>query len=122
MLDLNAEAVQEMAKDGRLPAHRLPGARKYLFFFFFNVTATPEIYTLSLHDALPIFRAANRRLGAATLSRRRARPPSRGPLVPRRTRPRPRSAGRPQHRGRRTTARALAKRHPGVHQIGRAHV
>src|SRR6266540_7362896 len=24
------------------------------FFFFFNVTATPEIYTLSLHDALPI--------------------------------------------------------------------
>jgi hypothetical protein len=21
-----------MAKDGRLPAHRLPGARKYLFF------------------------------------------------------------------------------------------
>src|SRR5438128_5001220 len=24
-------------------------------FFFFNVTATAEIYTLSLHDALPIF-------------------------------------------------------------------
>src|SRR5262249_60170824 len=23
--------------------------------FFFNSTATPEIYTLSLHDALPIF-------------------------------------------------------------------
>src|SRR3712207_7833974 len=25
-------------------------------FFFFNDTATTEIYTLSLHDALPIFR------------------------------------------------------------------
>src|SRR3712207_9488031 len=27
-------------------------------FFFFNDTATAEIYTLSLHDALPIFRSA----------------------------------------------------------------
>src|SRR5436309_4079698 len=26
------------------------------FFFFFNDTATTEIYTLSLHDALPILR------------------------------------------------------------------
>src|SRR3712207_9197783 len=26
-------------------------------FFFFNDTATTEIYTLSLHDALPIFQA-----------------------------------------------------------------
>src|SRR5258708_29502476 len=26
----------------------------YLLFFFFNDTATTEIYTLSLHDALPI--------------------------------------------------------------------
>src|SRR6266496_6823376 len=30
-----------------------------LFFFFFNDTATTEIYTLSLHDALPISRALN---------------------------------------------------------------
>ena len=29
-----------------------------LCFFFFNDTATTEIYTLSLHDALPISRAA----------------------------------------------------------------
>src|SRR2546421_12792704 len=29
-----------------------------LFFFFFNDTATTEIYTLSLHDALPICRFA----------------------------------------------------------------
>src|SRR6266511_5793068 len=28
------------------------------FFFFFNDTATTEIYTLSLHDALPISRTA----------------------------------------------------------------
>src|SRR2546430_7876306 len=28
----------------------------YIIFFFFNDTATTEIYTLSLHDALPIFR------------------------------------------------------------------
>src|SRR5437867_9762710 len=27
-----------------------------LFFFFFNDTAPTEIYTLSLHDALPIFK------------------------------------------------------------------
>src|SRR2546425_13033331 len=26
-----------------------------IFFFFFNDTATTEIYTLSLHDALPIY-------------------------------------------------------------------
>src|SRR5229473_8651174 len=29
----------------------------FFFFFFFNDTATTEIYTLSLHDALPIFLA-----------------------------------------------------------------
>src|SRR5215510_16539589 len=27
---------------------------RFSFFFFFNDTATTEIYTLSLHDALPI--------------------------------------------------------------------
>src|SRR5258705_8441185 len=36
----------------------------FLFFFFFNDTATTEIYTLSLHDALPI----------CSISRPRARP------------------------------------------------
>src|SRR3989442_8233584 len=29
--------------------------RSLFFFFFFNDTATTEIYTLSLHDALPIY-------------------------------------------------------------------
>src|SRR5256885_12857514 len=32
----------------------------FLFFFFFNDTATTEIYTLSLHDALPISSAESR--------------------------------------------------------------
>src|SRR3712207_9107664 len=31
-----------------------------VLFFFFNDTATTEIYTLSLHDALPISRLAER--------------------------------------------------------------
>src|SRR3712207_8777868 len=30
-------------------------SRKHGLFFFFNDTATTEIYTLSLHDALPIW-------------------------------------------------------------------
>src|SRR5256885_13188981 len=33
----------------------------YNLFFFFNDTATTEIYTLSLHDALPISPAAKTR-------------------------------------------------------------
>src|SRR5260370_22655222 len=32
------------------------GVLLYIVFFFFNDTATTEIYTLSLHDALPIYR------------------------------------------------------------------
>src|SRR3712207_8570278 len=31
-----------------------------VYFFFFNDTATTEIYTLSLHDALPIFQRGAR--------------------------------------------------------------
>src|SRR2546430_11355066 len=54
----------------------------FFFFFFFNDTATTEIYTLSLHDALPISAgpgAAARRLGPgravdAYLGRTLARP------------------------------------------------
>src|SRR2546430_7859585 len=36
------------------------------FFFFFNDTATTEIYTLSLHDALPI---SPRRVGGQSVER-----------------------------------------------------
>src|SRR5260370_37321131 len=39
----------------------------FLFFFFFNDTATTEIYTLSLHDALPISGYA---MAPITLARR----------------------------------------------------
>src|SRR5258707_14423345 len=39
-----------------LAIHMLPSSpRLLLFVFFFNDTATTEIYTLSLHDALPIW-------------------------------------------------------------------
>src|SRR3712207_9490108 len=34
---------------------RIETSRDMLLCFFFNDTATTEIYTLSLHDALPIF-------------------------------------------------------------------
>src|SRR5256885_14717218 len=46
----------------------------FFLFFFFNDTATTEIYTLSLHDALPIFvwtddqGAGNCGSGSATFS------------------------------------------------------
>src|SRR2546422_7322715 len=36
---------------------------RFSSFFFFNDTATTEIYTLSLHDALPIFIATLGRTG-----------------------------------------------------------
>src|SRR2546430_3080420 len=45
------------------------GPRLRSFFFFFNDTATTEIYTLSLHDALPI---------SMDVSRARARRDARG--------------------------------------------
>src|SRR5260370_36367378 len=36
------------------PGPRLSPMSSRILFFFFNDTATTEIYTLSLHDALPI--------------------------------------------------------------------
>src|SRR2546422_8451652 len=59
------------------------------FFFFFNDTATTEIYTLSLHDALPISRppAPGPPRGCRTRSPARARPTTRSiPRPPRRDR------------------------------------
>src|SRR2546428_9250858 len=58
-----------------------------IFFFFFNDTATTEIYTLSLHDALPICRGspartAPSRLRARARRRRRGGPRSRRPCAP----------------------------------------
>src|SRR2546428_9167225 len=57
------------------------------FFFFFNDTATTEIYTLSLHDALPISASvgARRRGGGPRGAARHAAGRSRGrPAVRRR--------------------------------------
>src|SRR5690242_21488263 len=51
----------------------------FFFFFFFNDTATTEIYTLSLHDALPIFPAR----AALPLRARGARPLPGGAPLPR---------------------------------------
>src|SRR2546429_9939289 len=56
--------------------HVRPRRLHAVVFFFFNDTATTEIYTLSLHDALPIFRATEgehpRVLpGAVVIERRR---------------------------------------------------
>src|SRR2546426_2780560 len=43
------------------------------FFFFFNDTATTEIYTLSLHDALPISSGSPRAPRHRSAPRRRIR-------------------------------------------------
>src|SRR2546425_7271976 len=52
----------------------------FCLFFFFNDTATTEIYTLSLHDALPISRSPRasgpRRSARWACTRRAARPAS----------------------------------------------
>src|SRR6266540_7353803 len=44
-----------------------------LFFFFFNDTATTEIYTLSLHDALPLSWPARPRTPPTVVPRCRRR-------------------------------------------------
>src|SRR5258708_39906414 len=38
---------------------RKPRPTPFLLLFFFNDTATTEIYTLSLHDALPISKSSS---------------------------------------------------------------
>src|SRR3712207_9391221 len=63
----------------------------YAFFFFFNDTATTEIYTLSLHDALPI--SADESLQRGIVRGRVLRSDVRG-----RDLPRPRAARRSTRR------------------------
>src|SRR5258708_25401619 len=41
----------------------IPTLSSFFLFFFFNDTATTEIYTLSLHDALPISGRSDQRHG-----------------------------------------------------------
>src|SRR5260370_38661006 len=62
------------------------------FFFFFNDTATTEIYTLSLHDALPIWRRRHR--PARSIASVDALRPKRAPAP----RPRPKRVGLPCRR------------------------
>src|SRR3712207_8633500 len=61
-----------------------------VFFFFFNDTATTEIYTLSLHDALPISDAARRADHPRGPQPRRAAPDAAAAGTPRAARRPPR--------------------------------
>src|SRR5947199_10568183 len=47
----------------------LPLSLSPSLFFFFNDTATPEIYTLSLHDALPICQTRHTGLAGSDAAR-----------------------------------------------------
>src|SRR2546430_4427519 len=69
-------------------------------FFFFNDTATTEIYTLSLHDALPISQDASRDRLLASIRRRKPQPVTRPHLLQRESDPhyRRRSASKPRWR------------------------
>src|SRR6266571_9536771 len=81
-----------------------------IFFFFFNDTATTEIYTLSLHDALPISATAARPRRGCRSGTRPRRPPGapRGPGLA--GADRPGSAHCPTTR--RGTPRRTRPRHP----------
>src|SRR2546430_4485128 len=79
------------------------------FFFFFNDTATTEIYTLSLHDALPISRGRGGD-GPGTRAQRVVHPPYH------RERAWPGDAGAGVHRG-----RALPAAVPGAESRSEEH-
>src|SRR5258706_6551983 len=49
---------------------RIHSLLSLFIFFFFNDTATTEIYTLSLHDALPISLSGSRARGRSATPRR----------------------------------------------------
>src|SRR5689334_24792907 len=54
----------------------------FFFFFFFNDTATTEIYTLSLHDALPIWPVRSSRSRTSSSRSTRGCPPRSAPTTP----------------------------------------
>src|SRR2546430_9965406 len=64
----------------------MAGQTRTITLFFFNDTATTEIYTLSLHDALPISRPRRASYCAPSLLRRTGRPPGRNASARRRMR------------------------------------
>src|SRR2546430_14799513 len=105
----------------RLRSSRLMNGEQKLhlsFFFFFNDTPTPEIYTLPLHDALPIS------AGLGGRAARAAAPSAAGPRAGQAAPP----ARAPCSRGAALVGRPLAAAfqhpclRPPVGQIGRAHV
>src|SRR5207248_10322879 len=53
----------------------------FFFFFFFNDTSPTDIYTLSLHDALPILHAFDEQVGCKQQVFIRARRPENGAVV-----------------------------------------
>src|SRR5260370_39409917 len=69
-----------------------------LYFFFFNDTATTEIYTLSLHDALPISWIDQRTWAAAKAEKPSPHPLFHRTLPPRTLLARAKRAGRPKLR------------------------
>src|SRR5690625_2098828 len=79
-------------------------------FFFFNITAPSVIYTLSLHDALPISSAAGRRGGAERLGDR--------PRGRRRRRLGPVGAGHEPGPRRLTPVRTVGRRPVGRGSVG----
>src|SRR2546430_12987796 len=97
----------------------------FFFFFFFNDTATTEIYTLSLHDALPISllgrpiptglrgraaRPPRQRRGAVPVRGHGGRPPAPGgACLGRATRAPP---GRPRPRARHVAPPGPRRPHP----------
>src|SRR2546430_14761063 len=88
----------------------------YSFYFFFNDTATTEIYTLSLHDALPIYPVPDRptpRLDEAERMAARGQGRQRGARRP---------VGRARHRSadepRRLTDLVHAHHRPRQHVAG----
>src|SRR3712207_8548973 len=79
-------------------------------FFFFNDTATTEIYTLSLHDALPICRPAGAHLATPERRRRRGRVAA-ADRTDHRRRPRP---GRDRRTGARSESTRLNSSHANI--------
>src|SRR2546426_11875694 len=62
-----------------MSCHRVSsGLSLFIYFFFFNDTATTEIYTLSLHDALPISECPTRPVTFAHRFTRRRKDRMRG--------------------------------------------
>src|SRR2546422_8594889 len=77
-------------------------------FFFFNDTATTEIYTLSLHDALPISRRGPTRPSGNDTDPGETPPTRRGW---RRHRSRPRDQARPRTRSEEHTSELQSRLH-----------